>query len=373
MPRVAAVWAIWSSVVLLLAAAAASLPVPVHGAPGWGSALTAQAPPLARWDSGWYLGIAQNGYRYDPAARVGNIHFYPLYPLAVRLVWRLTGLPILWTGIACSLVSLLGALLFIADLFEEDSPGMALPAIAALLAFPTAYYFAAFYTESLFLLATAAAFWGARRRHWWVAAIASAAAGLTRLNGALIGIPVAWLAWTDAGRTLRGLRGRHLAAVAGALGGAVAFPLFLKIRLGAPFVDFGVATSGWPHGPKPFWHLFGEIAAGLQSRGTGFEAGSRMGLLFEIGTLLLFAVLTVRLFARRLLPEALYCSATILLLLNSGSLGAVHRYLLTLFPAFLVLAEWLRRRPILAFAYGLGAVGLLITLMTRFVNWLWVA
>src|ERR1700694_4484175 len=135
--RVAAIWAIWSFAVLLFAAAAASFPVHVHGATGWGSALTAQAPPLARWDSGWYLGIAQDGYRYDPDARVGTLHFSPLYPLAVRLVWRLTGLPILWTGIACSLVSLLGALVFIADLFEEESPGMALPAIAALLAFPT--------------------------------------------------------------------------------------------------------------------------------------------------------------------------------------------------------------------------------------------
>jgi hypothetical protein len=372
-PRVAAVWAIWSSAILFLAAAAASLPVHAHGDTAWGPALTAQAPPLARWDSGWYLGIAQNGYHYDPGARVGNIHFYPLYPLVVGLVWRLTGLPILWTGIACSLVSLLGALLFIADLLEEASPGMALPAIAALLIFPTAYYFAAFYTESLFLLATAAAFWGARRRHWWVCAIASAAAGLTRLNGALIGIPVAWLAWTDAGRTLRGLRARHLAAAAGAIVGAVAFPLFLKIRFGAPFVYLGSAPSAWPHGPTPFWHLLREIGGRLSSGGTGFGGGSRMALLFELGSLLFFAVLTLGLFARRLLPEALYCAATILLLLDSGSVGAVHRYLLPLFPVFLVLAEWLRRRPLLAFAYGLGGVGSLIALMTRFVNWLWVA
>ena len=42
-----------------------------------------------RWDAGWYLGIAVNGYNYDPNARPTtqqNIAFFPAYPMAMRAV-----------------------------------------------------------------------------------------------------------------------------------------------------------------------------------------------------------------------------------------------------------------------------------------------
>jgi hypothetical protein len=42
-----------------------------------------------RWDAGWYLGIALNGYDYDPNARKTtqqNVAFFPAYPMAMRAV-----------------------------------------------------------------------------------------------------------------------------------------------------------------------------------------------------------------------------------------------------------------------------------------------
>ena len=40
----------------------------------------------ARWDAGWYLAIARDGYRFDPNYhRQQNIAFFPAYPWLMRL------------------------------------------------------------------------------------------------------------------------------------------------------------------------------------------------------------------------------------------------------------------------------------------------
>jgi hypothetical protein len=93
----------------------------------------------------------------------------------------------------------------------------------------------------------------------------------------------------------------------------------------------------------------------------------------DFGCLVLFLILTAGLFGRREWAGALYSAATLLLLLNSGSLDAMIRYLLPVFPCLFLLADFLRRRPVLAFAYALVGTGLLVTFMTRFVQWIWVA
>ena len=64
-------WAAWSAAVLLLAALFERLP-PVAAGP-WGASMP--APPLARWDSGWYASIARDGYGYDAAQPQNNIGF----------------------------------------------------------------------------------------------------------------------------------------------------------------------------------------------------------------------------------------------------------------------------------------------------------
>ncbi|HWC66127.1 MAG TPA: hypothetical protein VG777_08590, partial [Thermoanaerobaculia bacterium] len=103
-PKVLALWAVWAAATLLVAAGAASLPVST--AKGWGPELSSIAPPLARWDSGWYYGIATLGYRYDPAHPQNSIGFYPLYPVIVRAVSSALHTPVFETGIAISLLCL---------------------------------------------------------------------------------------------------------------------------------------------------------------------------------------------------------------------------------------------------------------------------
>ncbi len=368
------VWAIWSLAILLLAGAVASLPGEAKSA--WPPELAREAPPIARWDAGWYYGVARDGYRYDPGTAANNIHFYPLYPLLVGFLGRLTQIPLFQVGIGISLASLLGALLILANLqAEEGRRERIFPGIAVLLLFPTSFYFASFYTESFFLLTTVAAFRAAQRGRWLVAGLAGAAASLTRLNGILIVVPIAWFAWRAAGGKWRSMRPSHGVAVAGPLLGAAIFPFYLWRRFGNPFLYFSFRSenTGWPHRPQPAWKLFGGIVNELRESLTGSHTGARLGSLAAIATLLLFLALTVGLFRRREVPEALYAAATLFLLINSGSLHAIERYALPLFPCFFLLGDFLRRRPVLACAYAFGSAGLLVTFLVRFVHWKWVA
>jgi len=44
----------------------------------------------SRWDSAWYLDIAQHGYIFKGAQQLSNIVFFPLYPFLMKLVSYLT-------------------------------------------------------------------------------------------------------------------------------------------------------------------------------------------------------------------------------------------------------------------------------------------
>jgi hypothetical protein len=364
--RILLLWACWSAAVLLLAAISARLPPESPGP--WGASVP--APPLARWDSGWYASIARDGYRYDPAQPQNNIGFYPLYPLLTRWLVGLLGTPVFETGIGLSLACLLAALVLIGPLFKGLADGgLVLPGLAALLLFPGAFFFAAFYTESLFLLATAGAFWGARSGRWTAAGLGAAAAAMTRFNGFLILLPLAWLVWESRRTDPRWPR-RQLPGALLALCGAAAFPVFLWVRWGDPLLYVRSKAEGWEKSASPFW---GVIAEGRRAWSRlRDEGGHGRGFFLELACALLFLALTILLLRRRRIAEGIYCGATLLLYLSSGNLSGMVRFSLALFPCFLVLAELGRGRPAARFVYACAGAGLGAVLLHRFVHWFFV-
>ena len=128
-----------------------------------GSPADAQRWPgvWARWDSGYYLAIARSGYAVDN----GTPTYYPLYPLLIRSVTLVTGLSEIATGTILTLILAASALLVIyhASLRDYDR-GTADIAVDLLILFPTALFFFAVYTESLFLLLSALAYFLAQRQ-----------------------------------------------------------------------------------------------------------------------------------------------------------------------------------------------------------------
>jgi hypothetical protein len=368
--RIALLWAVWSAAVLLLAGAAMSIPTTTSSP--WTDVM--KAPPLARWDAVWYRNVAVEGYRYDPSQKENNVGFYPLYPLLLRWISGLLGSNVLWTGIALSLVFLLAALILTADLFVQWAGDLsaALPGAATLLFFPTAFYFASVYTESLFLLATAAAIWGARRGLWTIAGIGGACACATRFNGFLVGLPMLWYAWSSVRRRESGLAG-PAGALALTAAGALAFPAYLAARWGDPLLYVHSKTAGWGVGFTPPWRAFRAIALELKYH---LEEPSRLDTLSfasQLASLVLFSVLSVALFRRGLPAEGLYCAATVLLLFSSGTVNGFDRYALALFPGFFVLSEYLRRHRVASLAGAFAGPALQASFLHRFVHWIMVS
>src|SRR5215210_1703766 len=173
--------------------------------------------PLARWDSVWYLRIADSGYGRNASPGSGHrpllaqdsmprAAFFPLYPLLVRGVGTLFGGShgaLLAAAYLISLVAFLGALALLHRLAElELGRRLARPTLLLLSVFPAAVYIGAPYSESLFLLLAVGAFYAARSGSWAWAGACAALASATRSAGLLLLIPLAMLWWGSRARRL---------------------------------------------------------------------------------------------------------------------------------------------------------------------------
>jgi hypothetical protein len=297
-------WLAWSGATLLAAALAMTLPV--SNSSPWTAAM--HAPPLGRWDAVWYRSVAVDGYSYDPSSLENNVGFYPLYPLALRAISRVLPVNILWIGIGFSLACLLGALLLAGRIFFEwGGEAASIRGTAALLLYPTSFYFASVYTESLFLLLTVAAFWASRRGRWAVAGAAGILASLTRLNGFLVAIPIAWYGWRSwRERSRTGERGRVSAwapaalAAAATLAGAAVFPAFLGARFGDPLLYVHSKAAGWGMRSGSLLALFARIGTDLRDAFRDPAGLETLSFASQLASAVLFVYLTVRLFRRGL-------------------------------------------------------------------------
>ena len=159
-----------------------SYPFPEAARRGWAFVPLAALDAFGRWDSHWYLSVAQGGYALrGPLASVqSNVAFFPLYPWLVRaalavLPPSLRGpgsayLAALVVSNACALsaLALLGGLARRAT----GSRQAASRAILYLVAFPTGFVLSCAYPESLFLLLAVASVWAARSgRFAWAGAL----------------------------------------------------------------------------------------------------------------------------------------------------------------------------------------------------------
>lgn len=136
------------------------------------------------WDTGYYLQIALHGY-----VNLQQMAFFPLYPLLERAGMTLTGNP-LTAGLIISNIAELILFVALYRQIEEDFDGeRAYYSILYLAIFPTAFFFNAAYTESLFLCLSVLSFYNMRRGRWWLAALFAGLASFTRPDGMYLLVP----------------------------------------------------------------------------------------------------------------------------------------------------------------------------------------
>lgn len=364
---------LWTSALALVAWQATPWMTGPHD---WGARID-RVNVLCRWDSGWYLGIAEHGYQ-EPPARVGertNHAFFPLYPLLMRGVATLTGLETSVAGRVVSFAAFVAGLCLFATWVQRNrGPDAVEPAVLVLVLFPTAFFFAAVYTESLVLFLSVGAVLAAQTGRRGLAALAGYLAGLTRITGVVLA-PYAFLV------SYREARGRGLSPRRAALGAAVpglapllGFATFLgyfAVRFGDPFL-FAKAQHNWADRKKTT--MEGPVLV-LQD----FFDSVVTGRLFhrnptrtiEVVLLVLVAWLGWKLFREGRRTEALYVGLCVVLVPLTGTLESGGRYVLPAFPAFAALAVLLHRHPAALRAWLAASAALQIGFTWSFVHFLW--
>jgi Mannosyltransferase (PIG-V) len=331
-----------------------------------------------RWDSGHYVGIALHGYQQP-----FHTAFFPLFPILERAlsVILTRGDPFI-AGLIISDVATLVLLLVLYQLVSEDFDAeRAAHTILYLSIFPTAFFFATAYNEALFLCLTLMSFYNMRHGNWWLAGLFGFLAGLTRSVGLLLLLPFCYEYLRQRQFELRKMR---VDVLAGALipAAILVFSVYCYLRF-HDFLAFSHAEVTWQRELRWPWHgIIGSIKAILISSGPlSFQT---LRNLLDLGPDLLVGALIVLGFVgpwrlpRSLWSYVIYAGALYLFLqfFPTGGTGifplqSMSRYMLEIFPAFILLAAFARYRLFhLNYLFVSGA--LLFFLLTQFLTGHWV-
>ena len=304
----------------------------------------------ARWDTGWYLGIATEGYKYDATLRPDypqNIAFFPAFPMSMRYLSVVLGRQPLWTGVGISLVSFFIALTYFLRLARSllKDEDQAVTAVMLLAAYPFAVFFSAAYTEGLFLLTLIGAVYHFHQNQLGRAVFWGFLCGLTRPNGALLSIVLAIMAVSPMWHAVksrpilpppqgwRSIAIRVLAA--GAPGyGMLVFSAFIYRLTGHPFM-WTMQNVAWGRVYRGLDSIVSDRFALIASNGVySYASTQTIDLFYSLAVLLALAAVWP-VYRRFGLALAILIPITVLPPMAAGGMLSMGRVTSILFPVFL--------------------------------------
>jgi hypothetical protein len=323
--------------------------------------------PWQRFDTTHYVHLAREWYRLDEDMYSIRL---PLYPLLIRWLGRLLDGRDRYLLGALLISNTAAAGYFIAfAALARDAVGPRGAGYAQLYAtvYPWAFFLLAGYAESISLLLVALGFLGIRRERWWMAGVCATLAALTRVQGAVLALPLLY-------EMLRQPRFRSWPLCLN-----LAWALMPGLAVGG--FMFWRAQAGFEPMPVVWAARFHDIATWpgeslLYAVRVLISGGGHFNDYLELGAALLFLVLMM-LAWRKLSPTyVLYMIAAWWLSLSRmrfpHPLAGMGRYMLALFPAFFFLGQAGARSPWLNRLILYLSVLLALFLSGQYVLWGWV-
>jgi hypothetical protein len=312
-----------------------------------------------RFDANWYLKIATQGYDGSDGSTV----YFPMYPLLIRGLSFF--IPSMFAAMLISNLALIGVLVLLYRLASRIIDESAVRrTLIYFLVFPTSFFLTSAYTESLFLLFTLGSLYSASHRKWGWSVLWGVLAALTRLQGAILVVPLAYLLWREIGiGSMKKLIVRVL-------------PLGFIPLVTLTFISFSSFSmlntyQGTWHARLAFpWEAIGATIALLLSGDGGIV--DALNLVVTMGLIaMMFAVW------KRLPLEYTFYSLPMLLipLLRMNAiqpLVSMSRYALVVFPVFIVLGMW-GKYPWANRIILYTSILLQLYLSAQFILWGWVA
>jgi hypothetical protein len=352
------------------------------------------------WDAAHYATIANQSYSFNPDSPAGsNVAFAPLYPFLVDILSGLLrwitfgwnwgneewGAPIT-AGMLISNVSFFVALgLLIKWLAPRLGNGSAAMVALAVASLPTAFFFSAMYTESLFLALVLGAFLVAHsdlRWKWLCVGLLGLLATLTRFTGVVL-LPVFavdYLAQT-------GWRWRKVRPDILWLGlvpvGVLLYLSYLWWRFGDPWAMNRSMEAGWGHDmsffPETYWNSLGQlwtsITGGFPPGGDPvlyYSQGSRLYIILDLALPVLLIAGGVLARRKLLASEWTWLAMGIIYPLSFSITFSVARYVLPLWPGLIWVGTLRGRARWLAFAGIFASMLLMAWCAAKYASARWI-
>lgn len=306
---------------------------------GGGSILFHVAPELFSWanfDGEHYLSIAVFGYKFLEQA------FFPVFPMLISFLAKPFSPDTLSflvnsviVGLFVSNVAFILALFVLYKLILLDyKRKIAYLTLIVLFVFPTSFYLGALYNESLFLLFTLLSFYFARRGNWFLASIFGVVSSATRVFGFLL-LPALVLEAISQKVSFK----KWFWIIFIPLG-LFAYMFYQYINFGDPLAFYNLQTVvGEQHQkgivllPQVYYRYI-KMLLTVDMVNPIYQT-----IVLEFLTGVAFFILPILGFFQKVRYSYLfYALAGFLLPTVQGSFSSVPRYLLILFPSFLVIS-----------------------------------
>lgn len=281
-----------------------------------------------------FLDLARYGYGHSlkPATYI----FFPLFPWLINQLTQLTH-NYLASGLIISHLSLAAALYFLYKLTKLDyKEDIAKLSLMMLMIFPTSFFFGSVYTESFFLLLVVLSFYFVRKKFFFLACLMGLLASATMIAGIFVWPALIWEIWR-----VHKFKSSLIWLILPPLG-LLSYMKFLLTQTGDAFYFLKVTPDFGPNlviGKLILLHqvFYRYLKMLVLSSHTDITFAVIL-LEFIVGAM--FLILTVFAFKKMRLSYAIYMLLSYLVPSLTGTFASQPRYILTVFPAFVLLALW---------------------------------
>lgn len=288
-----------------------------------------------------FLDLARFGYGYP--LKPSTYVFFPLFPVAIKIITAIIP-DYLASGLVLVHVSLVLALYYLHRLVRLDyKDRVAQNTLLLLVIFPSAFFFGAVYTESFFLLTIVLSFCLVRKERFFLACLFGLFASATRFAGIFLWPALIWELWQGHAKRVK-KEGLDTALVWLLLPplGLLAYMKHLSLVANDPFVflkttpDFGpnLVISKLILLHQVFFR-YGRMLIGSQWFNPLFFV-----VVIELTVGFLFLILTILAFRKLRRSYAIFTLLAYLVPTLTGTFAGLPRYVLTIFPGFILLSLW---------------------------------
>ncbi len=278
-----------------------------------------------QWDGFIYLRIAEHSYLTSGEEAL-FIVFYPLYPIFIK-IFSLFIRDFYTASILISIISSIIASITLFELVKLDfDKKVAHLSVWFMNIFPTAYFFQAGYTESLFLAVSLLSIYLFRKQKYTISGIFGALTTLTRVNGILL----LSLFLLESKNFKKSLIALLLTLVGTALYLLINFFLFGDfLHFQKPLEQNWYKKFAWP------WQGISNIIHSIPK----VSDGNFYIYLSEIVAITFLILMTVIVFTKVRRSYGVYMLLSFLLFTSTSFILSTPRYALILFPIYIALAK----------------------------------